>query len=189
MTFWDKGVETLAMKLFANTCPRFYNNTIMDDEKIKKLEEGLQSRHPERNYNFFRPVGQFIEHVDTINFSMDKDGNFHFENIGQVNGTPPNGKEKQSIEHQVQSKEEDEPFKFIHPSIDGEQERKITEEVKRLVKRQGVQEICKYLTKMVAEKKILLPENPGKAYKELVRMGMPNGEGFSEKNFQKHYKK
>ena len=59
---------------------------IMDDKKIEEYEERLKNRHVERNYNFFKPVGQFIEHVDTINFSMDKDGTFHFENIGQVNG-------------------------------------------------------------------------------------------------------
>jgi hypothetical protein len=27
------------------------------------------------------------------------------------------------------------------------------------------------------------------AYVELVRMGMPNGEGYSEKYFAKHYKR
>ena len=58
----------------------------MDDKKIEEYDEHLKNRHVERNYNFFKPVGQFIEHVDTINFSMDKDGTFHFENIGQVNG-------------------------------------------------------------------------------------------------------
>lgn len=61
---------------------------LMDDERIRELEERLKNRRPERNYNFFRPVGQIIEYVDTINFSMDKEGNFHFENVGQVNGMP-----------------------------------------------------------------------------------------------------
>ena len=60
----------------------------MDEDKIKELEERQKNRCAERNYNFFRPVGQIIEHVDTINFSMDKDGTFHFENVGQVNGVP-----------------------------------------------------------------------------------------------------
>ena len=53
----------------------------------QKLEERLSKRPAERNYNFYRPV-QFIEHVDTVNFSMDHDGTFHFENVGQVNGQP-----------------------------------------------------------------------------------------------------
>lgn len=54
------------------------------NERLKELEERASGR-AERNYNFFRPVGQFIEHVDTINFSMNKDGTFHFENIGTAN--------------------------------------------------------------------------------------------------------
>ena len=62
----------------------------MDDEKIKELEEEQKGKHANRTYNFFRPVGQFIEHVDTDNFSMDKDGNFQFENVGQMNGNFPN---------------------------------------------------------------------------------------------------
>ena len=33
-------------------------------------------------------MGQFIEHVDTVNFRMDHDGTLHFENVGQVNGEP-----------------------------------------------------------------------------------------------------
>lgn len=66
----------------------------------------MMNRHSERTYNFFRPVGQIIEHVDTINFSMEKDGTFHFENVGQVNDmgakhiTPTafRGKDEQSCE-------------------------------------------------------------------------------------------
>ena len=48
------------------------------EERLKVLEEQA-ARPAERNYNFFRPVGQFIEHVDTINFSMNKEGTFRFE--------------------------------------------------------------------------------------------------------------
>ena len=69
----------------------------MDDKKIEEYEELLKNRHVERNYNFFKPVGQFIEHVDTINFSMDKDGTFHFENIGQVNGPESQNLTKRTV--------------------------------------------------------------------------------------------
>lgn len=80
-------------------------------------------------------------------------------------------------------------FRFIHPAVDTEEkEWAIHDEVKRLVTRQGVQEICQYLEQMKKDRKILLPQSPGKAYAELVRMGMPSGEGFNEKTFQKHYK-
>lgn len=83
----------------------------------------------------------------------------------------------------------EELFHFIHPSVDSEQEWQIHQEVKRLLARQKIQEICSYLKTLADEKKILLPQSPSAAYTELVRMGMPSGEGFSEKTFQKYYKR
>lgn len=83
----------------------------------------------------------------------------------------------------------EELFKFIHPAITGEEERMIHEQVKKLVTRQGIQEICQYLTKLESEGKIYLPQSADKAYTELVRMGMSDGEGFSKKTFMKYYKK
>ena len=81
----------------------------------------------------------------------------------------------------------EEMFHFVHPSLDDEEGWKIHKEVKRLVKRQGVQGICMYMKEMAKEKQILLPPMPSVAYAELVRMGMPDGEGFSEKYFKNHY--
>ena len=83
----------------------------------------------------------------------------------------------------------EELFHFIHPSVDSAQEWQIHQEVKRLLARQKIQEICSYLKTLADEKKILLPQSPSAAYTELVRMGMPSGEGFSEKTFQKYYKR
>ena len=83
----------------------------------------------------------------------------------------------------------DELFHFIHPSVNEQEEMNIHNEVKRLVTKQGVQEICQYLYKMSSQEKILLPQNPGVAYKELTRIGMPDGDGFTLKTFQKYYKK
>lgn len=83
----------------------------------------------------------------------------------------------------------EEPFRFVHPTLSGEREREIHEEVKRLVKRQGIQEICRYLQEMQARGDVFLPQMPSVAYAELVRMGMPQGDGFSEKYFTKHYRR
>jgi hypothetical protein len=83
----------------------------------------------------------------------------------------------------------EELFHFIHPSVDSREEWQIHEEVKRLVTRQGIQEICQYLKQLADDRKILLPQNAERAYNELVRMGMPDGEGYSLKTFQKYYKK
>lgn len=81
------------------------------------------------------------------------------------------------------------PTFFIHPSIGVDQEWQIHDEIVRLVSRQGIQEICKYLSQLSSEKKVLLPQNAEKAYNELVRLGMPDGEGYSLKTFMKHYKR
>ena len=39
------------------------------------------------------------------------------------------------------------------------------------------------------DNKVLLPSTPSPVYAELVRMGMPNGEGFNEVTFRKYYNK
>lgn len=83
----------------------------------------------------------------------------------------------------------DEKLSFlVHPSVDDEREQwRIHNEVKRLVGRQGLQEICQYLQQMRKENKILLPMNPSVAYQELVRLGMPTGKGFNESTFRNSY--
>lgn len=83
----------------------------------------------------------------------------------------------------------DELFHFIHPQVETSQEKKIHDEIARLVKRHGIQEICQYLLEMKDEKKVLLPQIAEKLYNELVRMGMPDGDGFSLKTFMRYYKR
>ena len=99
--------------------------------------------------------------------------------------------EAENNEPQPSSQANHEPneelFHFIHPSVDEDQEWAIHREVKRLVKRNGVDEICFYLKQMATEKKVLLPQMPSVAYAELVRMGMPCREGFNESTFRKYY--
>jgi len=86
-----------------------------------------------------------------------------------------------------QQEPSEEIFHFIHPSLDDEEGWKIHNEVKRLVARQGIQEICQYLRQLSDEKIILLPKMPSVAYEELVRMGMPSDGGFNENTFRKYY--
>ena len=83
---------------------------------------------------------------------------------------------------------DEELFHFIHPLVDSAHEWQVHDEVKRLVRRQGIQEICRYLSQLSEAQKVLLPQNAEKAYNELVRLGMPDGEGYSLKTFMKYYK-
>lgn len=76
---------------------------------------------------------------------------------------------------------------FIHPSLDSRQEWQVHDEIKRLVLRQGVKEICQHLLQMSKDKRLLLPQSPSMAYEELVRMGMPSNNGFNESTFRKYY--
>lgn len=85
--------------------------------------------------------------------------------------------------------DKDELFRFIHPAMDEQEEQKIHNQIVKLVKRQGVIEICRYLRVLEAENKVLLPQMASVAYTELKRIGMPQGEGYGEKYFMKHYNK
>jgi hypothetical protein len=82
---------------------------------------------------------------------------------------------------------DEELFHFIHPAIQREQEWAIHDEVKHLVARHSMQEICQYLQQMASEKKILLPLMPSVAYAELVRMGIAQRVGYNESTFRKYY--
>ena len=130
---------------------------------------------PEKHKNNVQ-IGQLILKVDGNNYYND---DMKREEPVEVE------EETQVVSHQP----DEELFKFIHPSICGEEELKIHDEVKRLVTHQKIPEICQYLHLMARNNKILLPQMPSVAYAELVRMGMPTTAGYSEKYFKKHYHK
>jgi len=92
-------------------------------------------------------------------------------------------------ENEKEGQRDEELFHFVHPELNEAEEWRIHDAVKRIVKLQGVQMICQYLVQLKDEKKVLLPPNPSAAYTELVRMGMPDGEGFNETTFRKYYNK
>ena len=83
--------------------------------------------------------------------------------------------------------EEEELFHFIHVEIEEEEARRIHRAIKRLVANYRIPDICAYLKEQKQKGKLMLPSNPSNMYDELVRLGMPNGEGFSDKNFSNIY--
>lgn len=141
---------------------------------------------------------QVLKHFDELN-ADDFSALFRLDNLlmlihqDMVKKNPELAKylnstmNEQPANNQQESIEE--LFHFIHPSLDDEEGWKIHNEVKRLVKRQSIQVICLYLKGMARERNILLPPMPSEAYAELIRMGMPQGEGFSEKHFRNCYMK
>lgn len=154
------------------------------------------------NHNKFeKGVGAFITNLEHLTLIMDAEGNMKMD-MGQM-AVPPQTEVEQPQEERAEEKceleEEPQPAQqaeeveelchFVHPSVDSQQEWDIHREIKRLVSRQGIQEICQYLLQMRKEHKVLLPQVADKAYDELVRMGMPNDEGYSLKTFMKYYKR
>ena len=176
------------------------NFEITDDVKTRyaQFRQFAEKRGPMLVFDYER-YGQYV--VDNFNqFDDDQiraiyelDVKLHLIHMEMVNLNKElenvlNGKVSGQTVSCLQENGE-ELFHFIHPSIEDEEGWKIHNEVKRLVKRQSIPDICQYLKKLASEEKILLPLMPSVAYAELVRMGMPNGEGFSEKYFRNCYMK
>ncbi len=103
-------------------------------------------------------------------------------------GKPINEIESREVGSVVRERNED-PFHFVHPEIDEDESWRIHDAVKRLVAHQKVPEICTYLKELKQRGKVMLPSSPSMMYDELVRLGMPTGDGYSEKHFKNCYMK
>ena len=83
----------------------------------------------------------------------------------------------------------EERFHFVHPEIEDEEAWRIHQSIKRLVAYQKIPEICAYLKELKQKGKVLLPSVAAVMYNELARLGMPTGDGYSEKHFSNSYTK
>ena len=148
-------------------------------------------------FNIKNNYGPNIEVKDggKVTLMQGKDGLWHtadveeadYEEIKEDGTLQPALSEEPRIDNSQGRKEE--LFHFVHPELDETEAWRIHDAVKRVVKLQGIQMICLYLTQLKNEKKALLPPSPSVAYAELVRMVMPDGEGFNETTFRKYYNK
>lgn len=84
---------------------------------------------------------------------------------------------------------EEERFRFIHVEIEDEEAWRIHRAIKRLVVNYSIPDICEYLKELKKNGKVMLPSNSTLMYNELVRLGMPTGEGYTEKHFKNNYTK
>lgn len=87
--------------------------------------------------------------------------------------------------------EEEELCHFVYPGLEAREAWAVHRQIKDLVRRFPMKDICTFLSKLAEEKKILLPQIPKNAIEELQRMGMPSTEakGFGYDNFCKYYRK
>ena len=72
-----------------------------------------------RTYNFNQQVGQFIEHVDTVYFSLDGDGKFHFNNVGEVNGMPKDKGSEPPVSQEKKATKEMMSSAMLNTLVDG----------------------------------------------------------------------
>ena len=139
-----------------------------------KNQEDMYEKH---NNNFhFGSVGQVIMKVDGDNYYEEKLKSAKIENL------------KKGDEEVNEAEERNEElFHFIHPELEETEAWRVHDAVRRVVAHQRVMEICAYLKELKQNGKLMLPSIPSVMYYELVRLGMPTGEGFSEKNFSNSY--
>ena len=81
-------------------------------------------------------------------------------------------------------------FKYIHPSIiSDEEKRQVHAEVQNLVRQFPLSDICRYLRQMRKENRVYINVRPEAMFDELHRMGMPpeTTRGFSYKNFMNYF--
>lgn len=109
--------------------------------------------------------------------------------IREVRHEAPAGNNAESATLGSNHEKDEERFHFVHPEIEDEEAWRIHKSVKRLVTYQKIPEICIYIKEQREKRKMLLPQSPSAAYKELQRMGMPKGEGYGEKHFSSCYMK
>ncbi len=130
-----------------------------------------------------------------VTLVQDKNGMWHtadaeeaeYEEIKEDGTLQPAPTEEQRIDNPLERNEE--RFHFVHPEIDDEEAWRIHQAIKRLVAYQKIPEICAYLKELKQRGKVLLPSVSAVMYKELVRLGMPTGDGYSEKHFSNSYTK
>ena len=126
-----------------------------------------------------------------------KEQNNYFGNVQKI--TSSEAKENPVVDaevvttdkpiHQETQERNEERFHFVHPEVEDDEAWRIHDAVKRLVAHQRVPEICAYLKELKQKGKVMLPSISAIMYNELVRLGMPTGEGFSEKHFSNSYTK
>ena len=143
----------------------------------------------EESSRIIRPQKDYVIIGNNVYERVDKRPEDVLKNILRKNEEAPVGNNMENTPIDNNHERYEDLFHFVHPELDETEARRIHNAVKRVVKRQGIQMIYLYLMQLKGEKKVLLPPNPSVVYIELVRTGMPDGEGFNETTFRKYYNK
>ena len=179
----------------------FANGGSLTDEMIRKeilcLSE-LLAKEMEKNYKKYTESDEaFAKALYSLNYSWNGIYRLYTRRIKlellkgmleeNTRGCKPVERSLYRVDAVLGTKEE--LFHFVYPELAEDEAWRIHDAVKRVVRLQGIQMICEYLMRLKNDNKVLLPSTPSPVYAELVRMGMPNGEGFNEVTFRKYYNK
>ena len=55
--------------------------------------------------NYYAPIGQHIDHVDTLNFRMDGDGTFHLGHVEEITGSGSVSSDENKVTNSQSSQE------------------------------------------------------------------------------------
>lgn len=140
-----------------------------------------------------------VLHIDTVNdgdigkllsaFFKDDAEEAEYKEIEEDEALHPEHTVTEELPTDDRRLRNEERFHFVHPEVEDDEAWRIHDAVKRLVAHQRVPEICAYLKELKQKGKVMLPSISAIMYNELVRLGMPTGEGFSEKHFSNSYTK
>ncbi len=140
-----------------------------------------------------------VLHIDTVNggdigklvsaFFKDDAEEAEYKEIVEDEALHPEHTVTEELPTDDRRLRNEERFHFVHPEVEDDEAWRIHDAVKRLVAHQRVPEICAYLKELKQKGKVMLPSISAIMYNELVRLGMPTGEGFSEKHFSNSYTK
>ncbi len=173
----------------------FANGGSLTDEMIRKeilcLSE-LLAKEMEKNYKKYTESDEaFAKALYSLNYSWNGIYRLYTRRIKLdfLKGMLKVHEKDTAQTAYYNNERNEEIFHFVYPELSEDEAWHIHDAVKRVVRLQNIQMICQYLVQLKSEKKVMLPPNPSAAYAELVRLGMPNGEGFSEITFRKYYNK
>jgi hypothetical protein len=148
------------------------------------MEENNQEKHVVNNFEAGANCQVFNGNITGCVFAMP--GSTVTQQQASADSTAMDCEQPEVSDDEEEGSEE--LCHFIHPELDEAEQKKVHNEIKNLVSRHQLRDIIIYLKGMAKEKRVLLPKSADNAYRELVRMGMPDGEkGFSLKTFYREY--
>ena len=177
------------MRLIYSSC---YTDELFDVKKVENIQKYVELLTPD-NLSIFYDIIVRRNLIQCEMYSELKAQHDEWLNPSKVDKTENSDMlhTQEENEEGVNSEEptEEKRFRFIHVEIEDEEAWSIHRAIKRLVTNYSIPEICKYLKKQKQNGKLMLPSDSSAMYNELIRLGMPKGKGFSEKNFSNSYTK